>query len=63
MLEEATRKHCTIAGSQDISDPFVFTSNERRKCHPEITKHELPIRDGSSIEELFTGYEIDALYT
>jgi len=31
MLEEATRQCATIAGSQAISDPIVFTTNEQRK--------------------------------
>jgi len=41
MLEEATRKHATIAGSQAISDPIVFTTNEGRKHETEFAKAQL----------------------
>ena len=41
MLEEATRQCATIAGSQAISDPIVFTTNERRKYETEFTKAQL----------------------
>ena len=40
-LEEATRKRATIAGSQAISDPIVFTTNERRKHETEFAKAQL----------------------
>ena len=38
MLEEVTKKCATIAGSQAISDPIVFTTNERRKHETEFAK-------------------------
>jgi hypothetical protein len=41
MLEEVTRKRATIAGSQAISDPIVFTTNERRKHETEFAKAQL----------------------
>jgi len=39
MLEEVTRKRATIAGSQAISDPIVFTTNERRKPKQSSQRH------------------------
>ena len=41
MLEEATRNRATIAGSQAISYPIVFTTHERRKYEPEFAKAQL----------------------
>jgi len=41
MLEELTRQCATIAGSQAISDPIVFTTNERRKHETEFAKAQL----------------------
>jgi len=41
MLEEVTRKHAIIAGSQAISDAIVFTTNERRKHETEFPKAQL----------------------
>ena len=41
MLEEATRKRATMAGSQAISDPIVFTTNERRKHETQFEKAQL----------------------
>jgi len=41
MLEEATRQCATIAGSQAISDPIVFTTNEQRKHETKFVKAQL----------------------
>jgi hypothetical protein len=41
MLEEATRRCATIAGSQAISDPIVFTTNEQRKHETKFKKAQL----------------------
>ena len=44
MLEEAMRKHATIAESQATSDPIASTTNERRKHATEFAKaqHQSP---------------------
>jgi len=41
MLEEATRQCATITGSQAISDPIVFTTNEQRKHETKFEKAQL----------------------
>ena len=41
MLQEATRKYATIAGSQAISDPTAFTTNEGRKHKTDFPKAQL----------------------
>jgi len=41
MLEEATRQCATSAGSQAISDPIVFTTNEQRKHETKFEKAQL----------------------
>jgi len=38
MLEEMMRKCATTVGSQAISDPIAFTTNERRKHETEFAK-------------------------
>jgi hypothetical protein len=38
ILEEVTRQCATIAGSQAVLDPIVFTINERRTHETEFTK-------------------------
>jgi hypothetical protein len=41
MLDEATRQCATIAGSQAISDPIVFTTNKQRKHETKFAKAQL----------------------
>ena len=41
MLEEAMRQCATIPGSQAISDPIVFTTNEQRKHETKFEKAQL----------------------
>jgi hypothetical protein len=56
MLEEVTRKRATIAGSQAISDPIVFTTNERRKHETEFAKAQ---RQSPPLEiEIFSDYPV-----
>jgi len=43
MLEEATRQCATIAGSQAISDPILFTTNEQRKHETKFEKAQLQL--------------------
>jgi hypothetical protein len=41
MMEEGTRKRATIAGSQAIADPIVFTTNDQRNHEAEFAKAQL----------------------